>query len=336
MSELQHEILEDSKTILETHEINQNKWPGATLAEKRKAKDWSIEYVAHQLKLAVKQVSALEENNYAILPELVIVRGFVRSYAKLLGIDSTDLVASLPREKNVISNSTSMRRILPTPFFESSSQLERRNKITIYSLIFSTLLMISILSIVILLNRIDWFRHVYELVIFKKNSNIIHSNTRKIHAQSVLKMPVVQNQSLNLSKKTSLSFTKTISQALNTSKALNTNYINKDYNKFNNASIDILPSVLPISSISNKKNVYAAKNLLQLKLYEDSWIDMRKQDKSIVVSRILTAGTTKIFNIVQPVTLIIGNVAGVNASLRGVKLNLLTYTNKNVARLNFK
>ncbi|HBZ05323.1 MAG TPA: DUF4115 domain-containing protein, partial [Massilia sp.] len=42
--------------------------PGATLAAQREAMGWSVEQVAEQLKLAVRQVVAIEAGDYASLP----------------------------------------------------------------------------------------------------------------------------------------------------------------------------------------------------------------------------------------------------------------------------
>lgn len=69
--------------------------PGAKLVAGRIAMGWSVEYVASQLRLAPRQILALESDDYAHLPEAAIVRGFIRSYAKLLKLDAAPLVALL-------------------------------------------------------------------------------------------------------------------------------------------------------------------------------------------------------------------------------------------------
>jgi cytoskeleton protein RodZ len=52
--------------------------------------------VAGRLKFAPRQITALEEGNFAQLPEMAFVRGFVRSYAKLLQLDAEPLLDALP------------------------------------------------------------------------------------------------------------------------------------------------------------------------------------------------------------------------------------------------
>ncbi|HEY5801698.1 MAG TPA: helix-turn-helix transcriptional regulator, partial [Burkholderiaceae bacterium] len=69
--------------------------PGTVLSRQREALGWSVEQVAEQLKMAPRQVLALEADDYAALPGLAIVRGFIRAYAKILKIDAAPLVAMI-------------------------------------------------------------------------------------------------------------------------------------------------------------------------------------------------------------------------------------------------
>lgn len=68
---------------------------GAQLRAMREVKGLSVSDVAAQIRLAPRQIEALEADDMASLPELAFVRGFVRSYAKLLGMDAQPLLACL-------------------------------------------------------------------------------------------------------------------------------------------------------------------------------------------------------------------------------------------------
>ena len=52
---------------------------GSLLSRARHEKDWSVQQVADQLKLSLKQIVALESDQFEALPKMVIVRGFVRT-----------------------------------------------------------------------------------------------------------------------------------------------------------------------------------------------------------------------------------------------------------------
>jgi cytoskeleton protein RodZ len=72
--------------------------PGAMLAAAREELNLSVSDVARHLKLSPAQVEALEEGAYDRLPGRVFVRGFLRNYAKLLGIDPQPLLRTIEHE----------------------------------------------------------------------------------------------------------------------------------------------------------------------------------------------------------------------------------------------
>jgi len=69
---------------------------GATLRNARESLGLTIDAVSQQLKLAPRQVQALEDDDFAQLPGRTFVRGFMRNYARLLRLDAEAVLASLP------------------------------------------------------------------------------------------------------------------------------------------------------------------------------------------------------------------------------------------------
>jgi cytoskeleton protein RodZ len=61
--------------------------PGATLAAARVAQGLSLEDIARQLKLSVAQIKSIEADDHSRLPSPVFVRGFIRTYARVLKLD---------------------------------------------------------------------------------------------------------------------------------------------------------------------------------------------------------------------------------------------------------
>lgn len=70
---------------------------GKTLREARERGGLSVADIANQLKFAPRQIEALEADDFKSLPEMTFVRGFVRSYAKILDMDAQPLLAALPQ-----------------------------------------------------------------------------------------------------------------------------------------------------------------------------------------------------------------------------------------------
>ncbi len=61
--------------------------PGARLRLAREATGMSQDDVAAKLKLSVRQIAAIETGDWSALPERTFTRGFMRSYARLVGLD---------------------------------------------------------------------------------------------------------------------------------------------------------------------------------------------------------------------------------------------------------
>ena len=64
---------------------------GTRLAAARERRGWSINEVASRVRLSPKQVSALERMAVEELPGPVFVRGFLRTYAREVGLDAAEV-----------------------------------------------------------------------------------------------------------------------------------------------------------------------------------------------------------------------------------------------------
>jgi cytoskeleton protein RodZ len=71
--------------------------PGETLRQAREAQRLTKEQVARQLHLTVQVLGQLEEGAFDRLPGHTFSRGYIRTYAKLLGLDQNVLVAAFDR-----------------------------------------------------------------------------------------------------------------------------------------------------------------------------------------------------------------------------------------------
>jgi cytoskeleton protein RodZ len=78
-------------TMDEIHNGTQER-PGMQLALVREKKGYSQEYVAGKLHLRVRIIELLEADDYEQMPEPVFIKGYLRAYAKLLGIPGEPLL----------------------------------------------------------------------------------------------------------------------------------------------------------------------------------------------------------------------------------------------------
>ncbi|MEQ1277272.1 helix-turn-helix domain-containing protein [Acinetobacter soli] len=66
--------------------------PGEYLRQIRIAKKLELEHVADALKMPVKTLTALESDDYKVLPEATFIKGYYRSYAKYLNADASIII----------------------------------------------------------------------------------------------------------------------------------------------------------------------------------------------------------------------------------------------------
>ena len=83
-----------SEEILETPTETQPlpSYPGKQLAASREEKGLSVADVARSLRLSVRQIEAIEADDFDKLPSKTFLRGFIRNYAKLLQLDPEPLL----------------------------------------------------------------------------------------------------------------------------------------------------------------------------------------------------------------------------------------------------
>ena len=87
---------------------------GALLRAARDAAGMSLDTVAQQLKLAPRQVIALETGDYAALPGRTFVRGFLRNYARLVRVDPEIVLAALAGREPPSLDSPALQATAPT------------------------------------------------------------------------------------------------------------------------------------------------------------------------------------------------------------------------------
>ncbi len=88
--------------------------PGRYLRKARENKKLRIEDVAFELRLVPSQVVALEEDDYSRMPEVTYVRGYLRNYARLLGLSPDEILLAHAR----ITRSDDLGKVAVAPVGE--------------------------------------------------------------------------------------------------------------------------------------------------------------------------------------------------------------------------
>ena len=106
---------------------------GQQLRAAREARGLSLAEVAQSLKLGQGQVAALENEEWQLLPGNTMIRGFVRNYARLFGLDVEQLMRGLDaaelQQKPQLAASAGTSAHLPPP---TGRRVERRDYLAVF------------------------------------------------------------------------------------------------------------------------------------------------------------------------------------------------------------
>ena len=119
---------------------------GSLLARERERQNLSIAEVAARLRLASRQVEALEADAYEKIPGPTFARGFLRNYARLLQLDAAAVIAAYDAR---IADQAAARRInVPHESIQFTDQRRRRsNRVLIATA--AAIVLVTVIGIVI-------------------------------------------------------------------------------------------------------------------------------------------------------------------------------------------
>ena len=304
---------------------------GAQLKAQREALGWPVEQVADQLKLAPRQVIALEEGDMAALPNLAVVRGFVRAYAKVVRLDAAPLVAMIEVHPAPAQDPAApVRREISATFSESRfpSMTQRSSN--------QTPLWIAGAVAVVVAAAFG----AYKLGYVPASLLSSHAEKEAPHADvgPVETTLIKPGQDLTPVQTPSVPLISVPPPPGNDTQtgAPATNVASAPAAAVPPAAA---PATTPAAAAAVTPPVAAAAvgaNTLVLKVEQDSWVEIRRPGSTPLISRMVKAGSTETFDIAGPATLVVGKPGAVQATLRGAKLDLPTVAGGTISRVSIK
>jgi len=79
---------------IELDKVDQKQSLGEQLRAAREAKEWSLDVVANQLHLSRQRIIDLESDNYKYVSAETYAKGYLRAYARLLGLSIDGVLAA--------------------------------------------------------------------------------------------------------------------------------------------------------------------------------------------------------------------------------------------------
>jgi cytoskeleton protein RodZ len=330
--------------------------PGQALAAQREAMGWTVEQVADQLKLAVRQVIALEAGDYASLPSPAVTRGFVRAYAKLVKLDPAPLVAQIAMETEPAPDTsavTANRRPTPTSFSQSRFPSHgKRSSLPLGMIAGAVVVVVAAAAAAWHFGFVPGSQHG-ETGSTVAAPAATGAATETANGSAV---ETLQNPAVPLISVPGPSASASAPAAAPAGTAPATAAPGPVVNVPGATATGAPPTTVPAAPAAAPgatspatpapaatapapaaAPAAAGANALVLNVREDSWIEVRPaKGGAPLFSRLVKAGGTETVNVEQPVRVTVGNPGGVTATLRGTAVALPPVPGKTISRVTLK
>lgn len=299
--------------------------PGMQLSMRRQEFNWTVEQVASQLNLAPRQVLAMEADDYGALPGMAVARGFIRSYAKLLKLDSAPMLAQIAKAPGSAEQAIPLRRAIPSTTFQPHRGATRGRQGGP-----SRLLLASGVIIAAGLAAVA-FSQREQLAGFLPAS-VASLMDRAPSPESAGAQPE-EGKVVDTAVAVPLHQSGAVSPPADAAQAPAgmTPELSSTTSPATAAAAPAAPAEAPAAAAAPQE-----ADSLVLKMRQDSWVEIKRADNTTVLSRVLRAGSTETLPLSGPLTMTVGNARGVDATVRGAPLDLAGTTRNNVARVSVK
>lgn len=283
---------------------------GEALRQAREARGLSVDDIAQTLKLAPRQVEAIEAEAFGQLPGIAFARGFVRNYARYLGLDPAPLLERL----NPPQDSPAMR-LAPESNADGSMPLPSGYRST------SLTPALVVLGGLALLVFAAWHFNLLGSLNARRGGTgalpAIQSGTTQSVSEPVFPPHTEETAVVTAQVEPPLA-----SPVAATSAPVRA------------SAPAVAVSVAGVSGTAASQNVGASP--LVLSIEQDAWIEVRDGGGRMVVARMGKAGETLEVRGRAPFSLKVGNAPHVKLRYQGQPVDLSAHTKADVARLTLK
>ena len=272
---------------------------GQELAAAREARGLSLADVAQQLKFSPRQLEALEQENFEVLPGAAFARGMARSYARLLKLDPEPLVQRIAgRFELPDSNQLAARYHQPVPFSDSARR--------------STFVYLAMsLGVLVLVGGVAYEWHQERLAAAKRTTVVAKAAPRAEKQRPVEVAPPVPVQPATAPAVAPVITPKTIVQE-----------------KTEKTVVAAAPAVAAAAPRPT-----GGANRLVLRMEGEAWIEIKDSSDRMLVSSLNPPGSERVVRGRPPYTLVIGNASNVVVLYDDKLVDLAPHTRQDVARL---
>ncbi|MHB8914440.1 MAG: RodZ domain-containing protein [Thiobacillus sp.] len=270
---------------------------GAILRTAREARGLSVQEAAQQLRLMNRQVTAMEDEDFASLGQPVFARGFVRNYARMLGLDAATMLQLMGgAQVEPVEVTQTPPLVLPGKWFTSRWLI--------------TGMVLLLLATVLPIGLYAWLSSDTE--------DATPPVTRNLPATTVSPpaTPALDNPSRD-----------------NPSSVVSATPADENAPAGLQPSVDAEVTVGATEASTAPPPI---KREMRFEFASDAWLDVKDGTGQSLHRQMNLKGSNLVITGQPPLELIIGNAAQVRMSYNGRPLDLMPYINANVARFSLE
>jgi cytoskeleton protein RodZ len=325
-------------------------FPGHLLREAREERGYSQKEVARDLHLTSKVIDALEESNFDIISSSLFARGYIRSYARHLGLDGQALVAEFDAIYGVPNQNKK-----PMPGVHQLGQQSKPGDtwVKLISIIFVIgLVVASVLwwqhqnggSMLQRLNNVTLSNTAADLVVESlgeddnsSDMELLAANPSEVGATvsddqaAATEAPV---QTLDVAEIVAV---KPIVTALSEAVSVSPEMSDVSDSSALNPEIIAVPAVAQTEESTGAADVAALgpnEALLMMAFDKDCWVEIKDGNGKMILSDLYASGSTIEQVVTAPIEILLGRSSGVTQmTFNGEVIDLKPHTRKDIARL---
>ena len=325
-------------------------FPGHLLREAREERGYSQKEVARDLHLTSKVIDALEESNFDIISSSLFARGYIRSYARHLGLDGQALVAEFDAIYGVPNQNKK-----PMPGVHQLGQQSKPGDtwVKLISIIFVIgLVVASVLwwqhqnggSMLQRLNKVTLSDTAADLVVESLGEDDNSSDMELLAANpsevgttvsedqtAATEAPV---QALDVAEIVAV---KPVVTALSEAVSVSPEMSDVSDSSALNPEIIAVPAVAQTEESTGAADVAALgpnEALLMMAFDKDCWVEIKDGNGKMILSDLYASGSTIEQVVTAPIEILLGRSSGVaQMTFNGEVIDLKPHTRKDIARL---
>ena len=290
--------------------------------------------VAEELKLAWKTIESLESEDFESLPPYVFVRGYVKSYSKLVGIDADEMASKLVSFYQGIEREARVNEQDKTNGFRSpASSLNPTSLLTGFALV--------VITVVLFVAYTTWIDQS------QIPSEISINDDNQINEESF--NPVSTKEEIGLGASNSGS-----------DRDEDDSYKQESQRLENDASGEILDEAPQLSSVEGPVREGGASEIdeslevlspdgddfdllgeggddeLEIQFNDDCWFEISDTQQNLLTADLGRSGDSRFYRGTAPFRIKLGYAPGVIIRFNGNNVELAPYTRNNIAVFNLR